>query len=68
VGLPAILGDSDGAKALTGAIARFVARPGTLSIDLRSRSASGIGVADAVGVMGAPTEIFEKIEVQAKAE
>jgi hypothetical protein len=68
VGLPAILGDSDGAKALTGAIARFVARPGTLSIDLRARSASGIGVADAVGVMGAPTEIFEKIEVQAKAE
>ena len=68
VGLPAILGDSDGAKALTGAIARFVARPGTLSIDLRARSASGIGVADAVGVMAAPKEIFDKIEVQAKAE
>jgi hypothetical protein len=39
-----------------------------LSIDLRARSASGIGVADAVGVMAAPKEIFDKIEVQAKAE
>lgn len=68
VGLPAILGDSAGAKALTGAISRFVAKPGTLEIDLRARSASGIGVADAVAVMGAPQAIFDKIEVKARAE
>jgi hypothetical protein len=68
VGLPAILGDSDGAKALTGAISRFVARPGKLDIDIASRSPGGIGMADAVQAMGAPQALFDKIEVQAKAE
>ncbi|MGL4439356.1 MAG: hypothetical protein ACRCUE_08800 [Bosea sp. (in: a-proteobacteria)] len=68
IGLPAILGDSDGAKAISGAIARFVARPGKLGIDITSRSPGGIGVADAVQAMGAPQALFEKLEVQARAE
>ncbi len=68
IALPAILGDSDGAKALTAAISRFVAKPGVLDIDLRSRSASGIGLADAVAVMAEPQAIFDKIEVQARAQ
>ena len=68
VGLPAILGDSAGAKAITAAVSRFVARPGKLGIDLQSRSPAGIGVADAVQVMGAPQALFDKIEVQARAE
>jgi hypothetical protein len=68
VGLPAILGDSAGAKAITAAVARFVARPGKLGIDIRSRSPDGIGVADAVQVMGAPQALFDKIDVQARAE
>ena len=68
IALPAILGDSDGAKALTAAISRFVAKPGVLDIDLKSKSASGIGLADAVAVMAEPQAIFDKIEVQAKAQ
>ncbi len=68
IGLPAILGDSDGAKALTAALSRFVAKPGVLEVDLRSRSASGIGLADAVAVMAEPQAIFDKIEVQARAQ
>jgi hypothetical protein len=68
IGLPAILGDSDGAKALSGAISRFIAKPGKLDIDLKSRSPNGIGVADAVAVMAAPQAIFERIEVQASAQ
>jgi hypothetical protein len=68
IALPAVLGDSTGAKALTAAISRFVARPGKLGIDIKARSDAGIGVADAVAVMGAPQALFDKIEVQARAE
>jgi hypothetical protein len=66
--LPAALGDSDGAKALTAAVSRFVARPGTLDVDLKARSPGGIGLADAVAVMGAPQALFDKIEVTASAK
>jgi hypothetical protein len=66
--LPAILGDSDGAKALTAAVSRFVARPGTLDVDLKARLPGGVGLADAVAVMGAPQALFDKIEVTASAK
>jgi hypothetical protein len=65
--LPALLGDSEGAKALTAAVSRFVARPGTLDVDIKARSPAGIGLADAVAVMGAPQALFDKIEVTASA-
>ncbi len=65
--LPAILGDSDGAKALTAAVSRFAARPGTLDIDFKARSPGGIGLADAMAVMAAPQALFDKIEVTASA-
>lgn len=68
IGLPAILGDSAGAKAITNAISRFVAKPGKLGIDIASRSPGGIGVADAVQAMNAPQALFDKLEVQARAE
>ncbi len=68
IGLPAILGDSDGAKALTGAISRFLAKPGKLDIDIRSKSPAGLGLADAVAVMGAPQAIFDRVDITARAE
>lgn len=68
IGLPAVLGDSAGAKAITGAVARFVAKPGKLGIDITSRTPGGIGVADAVQAMSAPQALFDKLEVQARAE
>ncbi len=68
IALPAILGDSDGAKTLTAAISRFVAKPGVLDIDIKAKSASGIGLADAVAVTADPQALFDKIEVQAKAQ
>jgi hypothetical protein len=68
VGLPALLGDSDGAKALTGAISRFLARPGALDIDIRARDSAGIGAADVIAAMGQPRALFNKLEVQASAQ
>jgi len=67
LGLAAILGPSDGAKALANAIARFVAKPGTLTVKANAKTATGLGLADVI-TLGDPTEIFDKIDVQATAE
>lgn len=67
LGLAAMLGPSDGAKALASAIARFVAKPGKLTVSASSKSPAGLGLADVI-TLADPTEIFEKIDVKADAE
>jgi hypothetical protein len=67
LGLAAILGPSDAAKALTAAVARFAAQPGTLSVQANAKSGGGLGLADVL-TMGDPTEIFDKIDLKANAE
>jgi hypothetical protein len=67
LGLSAMLGPSDAAKTLTAAVARFVARPGTLTLQARSQAAAGLGLADVIALRD-PTEILEKIDLQAHAE
>lgn len=67
LGLAAILGPSDGAKALSAAISRFVAQPGTLTVEASAKSASGLGLADVIAI-SEPTEIFDKIDIKANAQ
>ncbi|MFC5418503.1 hypothetical protein ACFPOB_02890 [Bosea eneae] len=67
LGLAAILGPSDGAKTLANAVARFVAKPGTLTVKATAKTPTGLGLADVIA-LGEPTEIFEKIDVDATAE
>ena len=67
LGLAAILGPSDGAKALANAVARFVAKPGTLTVKASAKTPTGLGLADVI-TLGEPTEIFEKIDLEATAE
>lgn len=67
LGLAAILGPSDGAKAVAGAASRFVAKPGTLTVQASAKSATGLGLADVI-TMTEPTEIFEKIDLKADAQ
>ena len=67
LGLAAILGPSDGAKSLASAIARFVAKPGKLSVSASSKAPTGLGLADVI-TLADPTEIFDKIDVKANAE
>ncbi len=67
LGLAAILGPSDGAKSVAAAASRFVAKPGTLTVQASARSATGLGLADVI-TMTEPTEIFEKIDLKATAE
>lgn len=67
LGLAAILGPSDAAKTLTAAISRFVAKPGTLSVQATAKSATGLGLADVITLTD-PTEIFDKIDLKASSE
>jgi hypothetical protein len=67
VGLPTLLGASDGARTLTNALARFVARPGRLDVDIASRNPAGLGVADVMASLERPQALFERLEVKAAA-
>ncbi|CAM5766034.1 hypothetical protein [Bosea minatitlanensis] len=66
VGLAAMLGPSDAAKTLSSAASRFVAKPGTLTVDAAAKSPAGLGLADVLTI-SQPTEIFDKIDVKADA-
>ena len=67
VGIPAMLGNSGAAKALGQAIARFIAKPGRLSISARAKDSAGLGLAD-LASLAEPATIFDKLEVTATAE
>lgn len=67
LGLAAILGPSDAAKILTAAVARFAAKPGTLTVQARAKATGGLGLADVLTITD-PTEIFDKIDLKANAE
>ncbi|MGL4975129.1 MAG: hypothetical protein ACRC56_07525 [Bosea sp. (in: a-proteobacteria)] len=67
VGLASILGPSDGAKQLAAALSRFAAKPGSLSVSAKTKSGSGLGLADVIAISD-PSAIFEKLDVKATAE
>ena len=67
VGIPAMLGNSGQAKAIGQAVARFVAKPGKLSIAAKTKDPGGLGVADLASI-GEPGVILEKLEITATAE
>lgn len=67
LGLASILGPSDAAKTLTAAVSRFVAKPGTLTLEAKAKSASGLGLADVITITD-PTEILDKIDLKADAQ
>jgi hypothetical protein len=64
---PALIGSSDQAKALSQAVARFIAQPGKLTVNALPKDSSGIGVADFV-VLSDPKDILQKLNVTAKVE
>ena len=65
--VPAMIGSSEQAQALSQAIARFIAKPGKLSVNATPKDPSGLGIAEAV-VLPEPKAILEKLNVSAKAE
>lgn len=67
VAMPAMIGNSEQAKALSKAIARFVAKPGRLTINAEAKEADGLGVSDVI-MLAEPSAVLEKLNVSARAE
>ncbi|MGL4727918.1 MAG: hypothetical protein ACRCWO_04105 [Bosea sp. (in: a-proteobacteria)] len=64
--MPVMLGDSPAAKAISSAVSRFIAKPGTLSVSANA-PAGGIGLADVIAT-GDPKAILGKIDLKADAQ
>ncbi|MCJ2036096.1 hypothetical protein [Methylobacterium sp. J-068] len=65
-GVPAILGNSVGAKAIGAAMGQFVTKPGTLSLSLRPKNGTGIGMLE-FGAAPTPAALLDRLDVNAKA-
>lgn len=65
MGIPAILGNSPGAKALADALSKFAADPKKLRITARAKE--GLGAADMM-LLSNPAALMEKLEITATAE
>ena len=65
--VPAMIGSSEQAQALSQAIARFIAKPGKLTINATPKDPAGFGIAEAV-VMPDPKAILDRLNISAKAE
>ena len=65
--VPAMIGSSEQAQTLSQAIARFIAKPGKLTINATPKDPSGFGIVEAV-VLPDPKAILDKLNVSAKAE
>lgn len=66
-GVPIILGGSAGAKAIGTAMGQFVTKPGRLVVNAKAKTDAGLGFAD-FAFARSPAAVFDKIEVDAKAE
>lgn len=66
--VPALLGNSEGARTLANAISRFVAKPGALSITATANNEAGLGLADFAAAGGEPATLFQQVTIEAKAE
>ncbi|WP_128564446.1 hypothetical protein [Methylobacterium crusticola] len=67
LGIPAVLGNSPDAKALGQAVARFVVKPGRLSVNAAAKDPSGLGIVD-FSSAGSPGKLFDRLTVTATAE
>jgi hypothetical protein len=62
-----MLGNSAQAKTLGQAVARFVAKPGRLTISATTKDPAGLGLADVIATPE-PAAILNKLEITATAE
>lgn len=64
--IPMMLGNSDEAKAIAGALAKFAVRNKSLAIDLTAKNAGGLGLPDVMAV-GNPADALKLVTVKASA-
>jgi hypothetical protein len=68
VGVPGFLGGAGDSKALGQAIAKFIAKPGTLDLKAVAKDPAGFGLADYGATGGRPADILEQLEISAEAK
>jgi hypothetical protein len=66
IGVPAMLGSNPGARAVGQAVARFVARPGRLTVTATTKDPAGLGLADFLSVAD-PMTLLGRLDVTASA-
>ncbi|GJE16500.1 hypothetical protein [Methylobacterium marchantiae] len=66
LGVPAILGNSAGAKAIGAAMGQFVTKPGTLVVSAKAKNAGGIGMLE-FSAAPTPGAVLDRLDVSAKA-
>lgn len=67
VAIPAMIGNSDQAKTLSQAVARFIAKPGRLTINAQAKDPAGLGVVDLMALTD-PSDALKKLTITAKVE
>lgn len=67
VAIPMLLGNTDQAKTLGQAVARFVAKPVRLRITAKAKDPAGLGVADVLSAPD-PSGVLRKLDITAVAE
>ncbi len=65
-GVPAILGNSAGAKAIGAAMGQFVAKPGTLFLSVRPKNGTGIGMLE-FSTSPTPAAVLDRLTIDARA-
>ncbi len=65
--IASLIGDSEQAKTLGQAVARFIAQPGKLTISAQPKNPSGFGVMDLM-LASDPKDILPKLNITAKTE
>jgi hypothetical protein len=68
LGVPAMLGGTPGAKAVGNAVAKFIGKPGKLSVEAKAKDPQGLGVADFAMAAGNPADLVGQIDLTATAE
>ena len=68
IGIPAMLGGSPNAKALGAAVAKFLLKPGRLTVSATAHDPGGLGFADFAMAQGDPASLLDQIDLTAKAE
>ena len=68
IGIPAMLGGTPNAKALGAAVAKFVLKPGRLTVVASARDPGGLGAADIAMAQDDPTALLAQVNLQATAE
>ena len=65
--ISSMLGNSENAQTLGKAVARFIEKPGSLTIEAQTKSASGFGIMDYM-LASNPKAALDKLKITAKAE